>query len=347
MILGAAACSSPSQPSGTSGSITAPISSGPNDRTLFRNVDQPITLAVQNVAATQAGATTYTFEVATDAAFASKVQTKDNVAEGTNGLTSVRLDVLPSDKDYYWHARAQRAGAVSAFGSTSSFNIGPGIVISAPVAVSPLTGTQVTVGRPTFTVLNAVKQGPTSALVYTFEIASNATFSPIAISGTVPEGSGLTSFTPTTELAAGETFSWRATAVDQSSSISSAASTVQTFLAQVRTRQIDLAAQLGVTLWPAAQFTGASGRSILGDNWQVQTLFHAPSRTTFLSPPIEGLRLFDLMDRGLTPQGAIDWLLDNRYPTVAQYYPSVQVIGIPYVYMAFINGRWDLVLRAE
>ena len=49
----------------------------------------------------------------------------------------------------------------------------------------------------------------------------------------------------------------------------------------------------------------------------------------------------------MSPQGAIDWLHDNRYPTVAQYYPSVQVIGIPYVYLAFINGRWDTVLRYE
>jgi hypothetical protein len=100
-------------------------------------------------------------------------------------------------------------------------------------------------------------------------------------------------------------------------------------------------------MWPAAQPPGTTGHSSLGDNWQVQTLYHAPTGTTFISPSIEALRLFDLMDRGMSPQGAIDWLHDNRYPTVAQYYPSVQVIGIPYVYLAFINGRWDTVLRYE
>src|SRR4051794_7663495 len=81
-ILSAAACSSsPSQPSATSNPLGAPVPSGPSDKTLFRNVDQPVTLAVQNVPSGATGATTYAFEVATDSAFATKVQTKDNVAE--------------------------------------------------------------------------------------------------------------------------------------------------------------------------------------------------------------------------------------------------------------------------
>ena len=350
MTLGSAACgseSSPSNPSPPAPSITAPVTVGPIDNTRFRHADQPVTLAVQNVTVTTAGTTTYTFEVATDSAFSTKVQTKDNVPEGTGGQTSVKLDPLPPDKDYYWHARAQRGGTVGVFGPTYAFNIGPGIVISAPVAIGPTTGAQVTVARPTFTALNAVRQGPTGTLVYTFEIASNPGLSPVAISGTVTEGSGQTSFTPTTELAPSATYYWRVTAVDQGNSISSTPSATQSFNSALKTAQGDLAAQLGTSLWPGVQPTAATGRGILGDNWQVQTLYHAPTRTTFQSPSIEGLRLFDLMDRGMSPQGAIDWLHGNGYPTVAQYYPSVAVIGIPYVYMALINGRWDLVLRAE
>ena len=141
-VLGAAACGrNPAQPSTTS-SFTVPVSMLPVDRARFRNLDQPVTLSVQNSVITQAGTTTYTFEVATDTAFSAKVQTKDNVAEGTGGQTSIKLDTLPADKDYYWHARAQRAGAVGPFGTTRTFNIGPAIVLSQPVAVAPLTGTQ-------------------------------------------------------------------------------------------------------------------------------------------------------------------------------------------------------------
>src|SRR3954469_2554073 len=102
----AAGCSdSPSSPSGASASGTIPLAARPAANATVRFGDQPITLMVQNAAVTSGG-TVYTFEVATDSAFAAKVQTKDNVAEGTNGQTSVRLDALTGGRDYYWHARA-------------------------------------------------------------------------------------------------------------------------------------------------------------------------------------------------------------------------------------------------
>src|ERR1700682_866723 len=59
------------------------------------NQTQPVTLVVQNAAASKAG-TTYTFEVASDVAFTTKLQTKDGVAEGSSGQTSVKLDALPA-----------------------------------------------------------------------------------------------------------------------------------------------------------------------------------------------------------------------------------------------------------
>jgi hypothetical protein len=346
-VLGATACSgtNPAQPS--TSSITAPVSVLPTDRARFRNLDQPVLLSVQNAVITQAGTTTYTFEVATDSAFSAKVQTKDNVAEGTGGQTSVKLDMLPADKDYYWHARAQRSGVAGPFGVTHTFNIGPTIVLSPPVAVSPLTGT-LAASRPTFTVSNIVRLGPAGALVYTFEIASNPSFSPVAVSGTVSEGAGQTSFAPATDLAPSVTYYWRATAIDATNSLSSPPSTTQFFTTMARTRQEDLAAQLGLPLWPGTQPSGGTGQAVMGDNWNVQTLYHAPSRTTFVSPTIEELRLFDLMDRGMDPEAAINWMHANGYPTSAAYYSSIRVIGVPYEYMALsASGRWDLVLRGE
>jgi hypothetical protein len=82
---------SPSSPSGSSestGSVTVPVPALPAANASVRFVDQPVTLAVRNAAVTTTG-TVYAFEVATDSAFASKMQTKDNVAEGANGQTSV------------------------------------------------------------------------------------------------------------------------------------------------------------------------------------------------------------------------------------------------------------------
>jgi hypothetical protein len=347
VMLGAARCgtSNPATPSTTS-SFTAPVSLLPTDRARFRNLDQPVMLTVQNAVVTQTGTTTYTFEVATDVSFSTKVQTRDSVAEGAAGQTSVRLDALSADKDYYWHARAQRGGTAGPFGATHTFNIGPAIVLSQPVALAPLTGTQAS-SRPTLTVTNIVRLGPAGSLVYTFEIATNPGFSPVAISGTVAEGSGQTSFTPAADLAPNVTYYWHATAFDRTNSVSSPPSATQSFTAAARTRQEDLANQLGLTLWPGAQPTGSTGQAVLGNNWNVQTLYHAPSMTTFVSPPIEALRLFDLIDRGLNPDAAIGFMRANGYPSTAQYYPAIQVIGIPFEYMALVNGRWDLVLRLE
>ena len=86
------------------------------------------------------------------------------------------------------------------------------------------------------------------------------------------------------------------------------------------------------------------GDAVIGDNWNTQTLT-AYSGVSFVSPTLEELRVFDLLDRGFDPQGALDWLNGNGYPTSAAYYPAVNVIGFPSEYMAFINGKWDLVVR--
>jgi hypothetical protein len=66
------------------------------------------------------------------------------------------------------------------------------------------------------------------------------------------------------------------------------------------------------------------------------------------------LRLFDLLDRGFDPDGAIGWMNANGYPTAAQWYPPPEkaVIGLEFVYIAarnkgVVNGTWDIVLKTE
>ena len=100
VITAVAGCGdkNPAQPTGT-GSVTAPRQPQPATSATFRYVDQPITLTVDNAAVTQQTGTTYTFEVASDAGFVNKVQTRNDVAEGTGGRTSVRLDTLAGGSD--------------------------------------------------------------------------------------------------------------------------------------------------------------------------------------------------------------------------------------------------------
>src|SRR5262245_49988983 len=61
--------------------LTTPQLVSPNEGSKFKNVEQPVTLSIKNAVTTGSTALTYTFEVATDSGFGSKVYTKDGVAE--------------------------------------------------------------------------------------------------------------------------------------------------------------------------------------------------------------------------------------------------------------------------
>jgi len=355
LALGTAACgktSNPDQPSATaatpsggeglSASIAAPRPLSPGNNVQIRNGDQPLTLAVRNAVSTKSGVT-YTFEVATDAGFAGKVQTKDAVAEGANGQTTARLDVLAAATDYYWHARATSSGTTGIFGPTYKFTIGPAIAINPPVPIAPLSGA-VTTTRPTLRVVNATRTGPTGAISYRFEIAPTAAFSSLVVVGTNSEGVNETGFVTPSDLPVETTFFWRATAIDAANNVSSPPSAAQSFRTSRPSAAAGIAAQLGVTLWPGAQPTGTNGNATLGHSWDVGYLTSFDG-VVFLSPPLEELQIFDLLDRGYDPQRAIDWMNANGYPTRGVYYPAVLSIGFPYQYMAYVNGAWDLVRR--
>ena len=332
---------SPAQPSADVTSA-APVPSLPPNNSQVRNADQPIALVVTNAVSTKTGLT-YTFEVATDVAFASKVQTKDAVPEGTNGQTSARLDPLTPGRDYYWRARASASGSTGAFGIASRFALGPVININTPVPIGPLNNA-VTAQRPAIRVLNAVRVGATGAVTYTFEIANNAAFTPNSASATVAEGVNETGFIPTADLPMGSLLFWRATANDTANGSSSAATASQSFTV-IASQAGLIAEQRGVVLWPGVQPSGIEGRATLGGGWEVRTIRDFLGQLV-PSPTIEQLRVFDLLDRGMDPDSAIAWMNANGYFTTALYYPSVLSIGFQSHYMTYLSGAWALVVRA-
>src|SRR6185295_11528758 len=116
-----------------------------------------------------------------------KVQTKDGIAEGTTGQTSVKLDALPAAKDYYWRARAQAPGGVGTFSDPFKFTIGAAIALAAPTPIGPLTNAETT-PLPALRVSNASRSGSTGAITYRFEIARDSGFNSIVVSGTNTEG---------------------------------------------------------------------------------------------------------------------------------------------------------------
>jgi hypothetical protein len=316
------------------------------------NQTQPVTLVVQNAAASKAG-TTYTFEVASDVAFTTKVQTKDGIAEGGSGQTTVQLEALLASKDYYWRARAQSPGTTGVFSDLFKFTIGAPISLAAPTPISPLNNSE-TSPRPTLRVTNAGRSATAGAITYKFEIAGDFGFTSVLVSGTNTEGVNETGFITTTDLPTRVPLFWRATASDIGNNVTSAPSPIQAFTALPNSQAETVARQLGVSLWPGRVPPGSAGHATMGDRWEVQTLHYLPRNVFFQSPDLEMLRLFDLLDRGFDPDGAAGWMNSNGYPTAALWYPPPEkaVIGLQYVYLAsrnkvFVNGTWDLVLRVE
>jgi hypothetical protein len=350
----AAGCTSttPSQPSATAptagvenatASIAAPRPLTPANNASIRNADQPVVLVVRNAITTATTPVTYTFEVASDAAFSSRVQTWDNVAEGGSGQTSQRLDPLAAARDYWWHARATGGGTTGVFGAAYKFTVGPAIIINAPVPIAPLTGAT-TPPRPALRVTNAVRTGPVGPVTYRFEISTASTFASVVATGTNIEGVNETGFVPAADLPLDSLFYWRAFAIDAANGVTSAASAVQSFTPHRPSQAELVAAQLGVPLWPGQQPPGTVGHATMGSFWTVEYVTSFDG-VRFLNPPLDQVQVFDLLDRGFDPQAALDWMNSHGYPTGGAYYPSVQVIGFQFEYMALIAGRWDIVLK--
>jgi hypothetical protein len=130
--------------------------------------------------------------------------------------------------------------------------------------------------------------------------------------------------------------------------IAGPASAVQSFTASTPLLTVAgaIAAQEGIVLWPGVQPPGGPGHAQLGSGWGVEVLTDFQG-IKFLNPLPEALRVFDLLDRGMDPQSAIDWMNGNGYPSNAFWYPVPQVVGFTHCYMALVNGKWEIVQRLE
>ncbi len=210
--------------------ITSPQLTTPATNEQFKFADQPLTLTVKNAAQTGSAAMTYTFEVATDGEFVSKVYAKDNVAEGADGSTALTIDTLPGPlaKSYFWRARATAGSVPGPFTPGRGFDVGPQVVIQAPVVVSPTQGA--TLGtNGTLAVNNAARTGPAGALLYRFEVSDSSAFGSLVFASTVDEHSGQTSVAMTAKLTSGATYFWRVQVSDPTNQVTSPYSSVSSF----------------------------------------------------------------------------------------------------------------------
>jgi len=223
--------------SGATGvSSTAPTPVSPADNAQIKNVNQPVTLVVGNAVATSSATPTYSFDVASDAAFGTKVASKDGVAAGGNGQTSVTLEKLAANQKYFWRARLAVGGAAGASSAVRSFTIGPQVTLATPTPVSPGAVSSV----PTLAVNNVGRSGPVDRVFYQFDLSDSPSFNRILFttnSPGVPEnGSGAQTFVqvPTSAIPAGgtATFYFRVRASDPANGVTTAFSDPISFVYQ-------------------------------------------------------------------------------------------------------------------
>jgi hypothetical protein len=192
--------------------ITAPALLEPAQGVKFKDNEQPIRLVIQNAATNGQRALSYTFEVAADPDFGSKVFSRSSVPPGADNKTSVQIDRLDIGRAYYWRAWAQDGANTGAI-ATANFEIFPKPAVNPPVAVSPINNAQVTSTTPEFVVHNAQFVGPVGGLVYEFHVASDQAFSHLVTQGTFNEGNGDTRFR-SNPLPSSATLFWRSRATD-------------------------------------------------------------------------------------------------------------------------------------
>jgi len=208
-----------------------PVSPARNANVKFSS--QPLTLTVANGVATSTGAATYTFEVASDTGFASKVYTKDGVAEGS-GRTSLAIDKLAGAKTYYWRARMTIGGTSGPYSPVSSFALGPEVILQTPTLASPGDG-QSAFAPVRLSVNNVGRSGPAGVIKYQFDVATSNNFSSVLYTTTVDEqGGGQTAITmpSSIQLTDGGTYFWRVRASDPDNAVTTAFSAVESFKAQ-------------------------------------------------------------------------------------------------------------------
>jgi len=195
--------------------IGQPIPLDPKDG---KNIDvgnQPITLVLANAETNGVRPLSYTFEVATDTGFTTKVFVRQSVTPGANGQTSLHLsDALGTGRTYYWRAQALDGANTGPYSGFAHFNIFTPIVISKPSPDAPINNVMLDSAVPTFVFGNAPRSGPVGPFTYAIEVADSDAFTiPVAI-WTVAEQANVTRLNAPSGLPSGKQFFWHVRASD-------------------------------------------------------------------------------------------------------------------------------------
>jgi hypothetical protein len=194
--------------------ITAPKPLEPNGSKVPAD-KQPLTLLLENASTSGQRPLSYVFEVAADAGFTNKVFSRDGIAPGDGGRTSLRLpDPLQSGRTYYWRARAQDGANTGPYSGAANFDLFTPIVIDQPGLIAPINVVKTENLHPTFQWNNAPRSGPVGPITYVVELSDTDSFANKMAIWTVSEQPNQTSLNAPQDLAYAKIYFWHTRAYE-------------------------------------------------------------------------------------------------------------------------------------
>lgn len=195
--------------------ITPPSLMQPGTGARIAVNQQPLVLVVLNASTSGVRPLTYVFEIAADVDFGNKVFSRDGIAPGANGQTSLRLqDALAPGRTYFWHARAEDGANTGPFSAAAAFDVFTPIVINAPGLTAPVGNVKTSSLHPRFTWNNAPRSGPAGAIRYIVELSDTDSFASKIAIWTLDEQAGQTNFDSPADLPASKQIFWHVRAFD-------------------------------------------------------------------------------------------------------------------------------------
>ena len=197
--------------------ISAPKMLEPTPGTRISVEKQPVTLLIENAGSNGPRPLSYAFDISTDTGFSTLVFSREGIAQGEGGRTSLRMtDTLQTGRTYYWRVRAQDGANSGPFATPAAFTIFTPIVIDVPGLTAPPPNSTVLNLRPSFTITNSPRSGPVGAISYLFELADSDSFANKAATWSASETPNQTTTLPPADLSYGKVYYWHVRAYDPS-----------------------------------------------------------------------------------------------------------------------------------
>ena len=193
--------------------ITAPRMVEPAQGAKYKESQQPIRLLIENAHSSGVRPLYYSFEVASDSEFQSKMFARSQVPPGGDGRTTVALDRLELGRSYYWRARAEDGANTGPY-VTAQFEVLPRPTLGPPRLISPINNERTATRQPTLSAGRPDRNAAVGSLVYEFHVATDSAFSQIVATNLTDETGDSTRFTTPTPYAPDRQHYWRVRAAD-------------------------------------------------------------------------------------------------------------------------------------